>query len=82
MARVIARHDGRQADGPACPSVADFVLHISEHRPAFDEDGDGSVPRGYACMRNLEPPTPATPAAGAVRTRSSATASAAPARGR
>ncbi|WP_432073683.1 LppU/SCO3897 family protein [Streptomyces wuyuanensis] len=64
VARVIARHDGRQADGPACPAVTDFVLHISEHRPASDEDGDGSVPRGYACMRNLEPPHPGAPGGG------------------
>ncbi|MEI5010621.1 hypothetical protein RB196_28050 [Streptomyces sp. PmtA] len=63
-ARVIARHDGRQKDGPACPAVTDFVLHISEHRPAFDEDGDGSVPRGYACMRNLEQPHPGDPGGG------------------
>ncbi|WP_435863913.1 LppU/SCO3897 family protein [Streptomyces spongiicola] len=63
-ARVIARHDGRRRDGPACPAATDFVLHISEHRPEFDEDGDGSVPRGYACMRNLEPPHPGDPGGG------------------
>lgn len=63
-ARVIARHDGRRTDTPACPDTTDFVLHISEHRPAFDEDGDGSVPRGYACMRNLEPPHPGDPGGG------------------
>ncbi|MEV4919180.1 hypothetical protein AB0K47_20515 [Streptomyces tirandamycinicus] len=63
-ARVIARHDGRRRDGPSCPAVTDFVLHISEHRPERDEDGDGSVPRGYACMRNLEPPHPGDPGGG------------------
>lgn len=63
-ARVIARHDGRRTTGPSCPAATDFVLHISEHRPEFDEDGDGSVPRGYACMRNLEPPHPGDPGGG------------------
>ena len=48
-ARVVARYDGDAAHGPACPATTDFVLHIS---PA------GTVPRGYACMRNLEPPHP------------------------
>ncbi|CAM5740581.1 hypothetical protein SALBM311S_01624 [Streptomyces alboniger] len=74
-ARVVARHDGTVDDGPACPATTDFVLHISEQRPASDEDGDGSVPRGYACMRNLEPPHPGDPAAGAAPAPSSATAS-------
>ncbi|SDK97205.1 hypothetical protein SAMN05421806_11561 [Streptomyces indicus] len=63
-ARVIARYDGRQSEGPACPGPTDFVLHISESRPAFDEDGDGSVPKGYACMRNLESPHPGDPGGG------------------
>ncbi len=63
-ARVLARHEGLQADGPACPPRTDFVLHISESRPAFDEDGDGAVPRGYACMRNLEEPHPGDPGKG------------------
>ncbi|MFE9394610.1 hypothetical protein [Streptomyces flavidovirens] len=63
-ARVLARHEGLQADGPACPPRTDFVLHISESRPAFDEDGDGSVPRGFACMRNLEEPHPGDPGKG------------------
>ncbi|MGW7046042.1 hypothetical protein ACWGDT_25785 [Streptomyces avermitilis] len=63
-ARVIARYDGKPSDGPACPSTTDFVLHISETRPASDEDGDGSVPGGYACMRNLEPPHPGDPGGG------------------
>lgn len=63
-ARVISRFDGTQADGPACPVRTDFVLHISESSPSFDEDGDGSVPQGYACMRNLESPHPGDPGGG------------------
>ncbi|MFE7773014.1 hypothetical protein ACFU5O_03765 [Streptomyces sp. NPDC057445] len=63
-ARVIVRYEGRQADGPACPAATDFVLHISERRPSVDEDGDGVVPRGYACMRNLEAPHPGDPGGG------------------
>ncbi|WP_244905275.1 hypothetical protein [Streptomyces agglomeratus] len=63
-ARVLARHQGLRADGPACPPRTDFVLHISESVPAFDEDGDGAVPRGFACMRNLEAPHPGDPGKG------------------
>ncbi|WP_437044600.1 hypothetical protein [Streptomyces sp. enrichment culture] len=63
-ARVTARHDGRADDGPPCPATTDFVLHISERRPSSDEDGDGAVPRGYACMRNLQPPHPGDPGGG------------------
>ncbi|WP_406353987.1 hypothetical protein OHB56_15910 [Streptomyces sp. NBC_01635] len=63
-ARVVARHDGTVRDGPRCPATTDFVLHISEQRPASDEDGDGAVPRGYACMRNLQPPHPGDPGGG------------------
>ncbi|EPH42388.1 hypothetical protein ABT390_00865 [Streptomyces aurantiacus] len=63
-ARVVARHGGRSGDGPLCPPRTDFVLHVSESRPAVDEDGDGEVPQGYACMRNLEPPHPGDPGAG------------------
>ncbi|MEV2217383.1 hypothetical protein AB0H86_39165 [Streptomyces sp. NPDC050997] len=63
-ARVVARHDGTVGNGPACPATTDFVLHISEQRPASDEDGDGVVARGYACMRNLEPPHPGDPGGG------------------
>ncbi|QDQ11659.1 hypothetical protein [Streptomyces spectabilis] len=63
-ARVIARHDGPVGDGPACPGRSDYVLHISESRPSADEDGDGEVSRGYACMRNLEPPHPGDPGGG------------------
>ncbi|MDL5201692.1 hypothetical protein [Streptomyces sp. ALI-76-A] len=63
-ARVVARHDGAVGDGPPCPATTDFVLHISEQSPASDEDGDGAVPRGYACMRNLAPPHPGDPGGG------------------
>ncbi|MEV6394836.1 hypothetical protein AB0M39_08675 [Streptomyces sp. NPDC051907] len=63
-ARVIARYEGRTAAGPTCPQATDFVLHISENRPSADEDGDGEVGRGYACMRNLEPPHPGDPGGG------------------
>ncbi|MDH6623588.1 hypothetical protein M2271_001375 [Streptomyces sp. LBL] len=63
-ARVVARHDSTAGDGPLCPATTDFVLHISEQSPATDEDGDDSVPQGYACMRNLEPPHPGDPGAG------------------
>jgi hypothetical protein len=68
-ARVVARHDGRAGQGPLCPPTTDFVLHISQTRPssgAFgeDEDGDGSVPQGYACMRRLQPPHPGDPGGG------------------
>ncbi|MFE0177620.1 hypothetical protein ACFWZ2_35445 [Streptomyces sp. NPDC059002] len=63
-ARVVARYDGKVREGPTCPARTDFVLHISESRPAVDEDGDGEVPQGYACMRNLEPPHPGDPGGG------------------
>lgn len=63
-ARVTARHDGTARDGSLCPPTTDFVLHISEQRPAADEDGDGMVPQGYACMRNLQPPHPGDPGGG------------------
>lgn len=63
-ARVVARFDGRATDGTTCPARTDFVLHISESRPDEDEDGDGAVPRGYACMRNLEAPHPGDPGGG------------------
>ncbi|MYW65934.1 hypothetical protein GTY65_18005 [Streptomyces sp. SID8379] len=69
VARVIARHDGDAAGGPVCPARTDFVLHISENRPAASgSDGPsptaGAVARGYACMRNLETPHPGDPGAG------------------
>ncbi|MGW4030511.1 hypothetical protein ACWEFL_14515 [Streptomyces sp. NPDC004838] len=64
VARVLARHGGRPATGPVCPVNTDFVLHISESRVTSDEDGDGIVGQGYACMRNLEPPHPGDPGGG------------------
>ncbi|MFJ8826461.1 hypothetical protein ACIREE_32410 [Streptomyces sp. NPDC102467] len=64
VARVVARYEGGTKEGPDCPARTDFVLHISEHRPASDEDGDGSIARGYACMRNLEEPHPGDPGGG------------------
>ncbi|MFJ3665320.1 hypothetical protein ACIPSE_02575 [Streptomyces sp. NPDC090106] len=63
-ARVVARFDGTVADGPACPGTTDFVLHISEQSESSDEDGDGAVPQGYACMRNLLAPHPGDPGGG------------------
>lgn len=62
-ARVVARFDGTVGDGPPCPATTDFVLHISRQSPS-DEDGDGAVPQGYACMRNLAPPHPGDPGGG------------------
>ncbi|MFE5921129.1 hypothetical protein [Streptomyces sp. NPDC056468] len=63
-ARVVARHDGKVGDGPLCPGTTDFVLHISEQSRTSDEDGDGAIPQGYACMRNLAPPHPGDPGSG------------------
>ncbi|NGO11183.1 hypothetical protein G5C60_27165 [Streptomyces sp. HC44] len=63
-ARVVARHDGKVSEGPSCPATTDFVLHISEQKPSADEDGDGAVPQGYACMRNLQAPHPGDPGGG------------------
>ncbi|WP_318219466.1 hypothetical protein [Streptomyces sp. SCL15-6] len=63
-ARVVARHDGKASGGPPCPATTDFVLHISERRPSADEDGDGAVTQGYACMRSLQPPHPGDPGGG------------------
>ncbi|WP_443056005.1 hypothetical protein [Streptomyces sp. IBSBF 3136] len=66
-ARVVARHEGTVAGGPPCPPTTDFVLRISAQRPRHDtgdEDGDGAVPQGYACMRNLEAPHPGDPGGG------------------
>ncbi|MFF4058305.1 hypothetical protein ACFYZ8_01410 [Streptomyces sp. NPDC001668] len=63
-ARVVARHDGTTSGGPPCPATTDFVLHISEQSRVSDEDGDGAVPQGYACMRNLQPPHPGDPGGG------------------
>ncbi|MFE0514449.1 hypothetical protein [Streptomyces sp. NPDC058964] len=63
-ARVVARYDAKVGDGPLCPATTDFVLHISEQRPSSGENGDGTIPQGYACMRNLEPPHPGDPGGG------------------
>jgi hypothetical protein len=63
-ARVVARYDGAVTDGPLCPATTDFVLHISAQAAAADEDGDGAIPQGYACMRDLEPPHPGDPGGG------------------
>ncbi|AWT47605.1 MULTISPECIES: hypothetical protein [Streptomyces] len=63
-ARVVARYDGAAAGGPPCPATTDFVLHISAQDVSFDEDGDGRIPRGYACMRNLQAPHPGDPGGG------------------
>ncbi|MCK1822150.1 hypothetical protein MTQ10_21700, partial [Streptomyces sp. XM83C] len=63
-ARVVARYDGAAAGGPVCPENTDFVLHISAQDVSYDEDGDGRVPQGYACMRNLQPPHPGDPGRG------------------
>ncbi|MFF5141868.1 hypothetical protein ACFY6U_19415 [Streptomyces sp. NPDC013157] len=63
-ARVIARYDGTVADGPPCPATTDFVLHIGAQRAGGAEDGAGTIPQGYACMRNLEPPHPGEPGGG------------------
>ncbi|CAM5431399.1 hypothetical protein [Streptomyces aurantiogriseus] len=59
-ARVVARHGGKAGEGPLCPATTDFVLHIDEQPAA----GTGRIPRGYACMRNLQPPHPGDPGAG------------------
>jgi hypothetical protein len=64
FAKVAARFEGRKADGPRCPAYTDFVLHITERLPGADENGDGSVPAGHACMRHLEPPHPGDPGGG------------------
>lgn len=80
-ARVIARYDGDVSDGPACPATTDFVLHISA-QGSSGAGGDGVVPKGYACMRNLEPPHPGDPGGGAGPARSSVTVSTARAAGR
>ncbi|WFB09416.1 hypothetical protein LRS74_21995 [Streptomyces sp. LX-29] len=63
-ARVLARYEGTPDSGTHCPERTDFVLHISGARPDADEDGDGTAPEGYACMRALEPPHPGDPGAG------------------
>ncbi|KDQ67402.1 hypothetical protein AB0K62_14020 [Streptomyces halstedii] len=74
-ARVLARYSGVPSNGPACPPATDFVLHIAENGgpaeaggpPEDDRDGPAQESgrlRGYACMRNLEPPHPGDPGQG------------------
>ncbi|WP_326697599.1 hypothetical protein OG909_09785 [Streptomyces sp. NBC_01754] len=72
-ARVLARYSGAASSGPDCPPATDFVLHVAEHPPAgaspTTPDGVPASPepgtlRGYACMRNLEPPHPGDPGQG------------------
>jgi hypothetical protein len=63
-ARVLVRHQEGRVSGSSCPATTDFVLRISENRPSVDEDGDGAVAQGYACMRNLLPPHPGDPGGG------------------
>ncbi|MGA4841820.1 hypothetical protein [Streptomyces sp. G45] len=53
-ARVLARYDGGRVARPSCPARTDFVLRVS----------DRDVARGYACVRNLEPPHPGDPGQG------------------
>ncbi len=62
-ARVIARYDGEVSGGPLCPATTDFVLHISA-QGSSGAGGDGVIPKGYACMRNLESPHPGDPGGG------------------
>ncbi|MER7928975.1 hypothetical protein ABTY96_38585 [Streptomyces sp. NPDC096057] len=62
-ARVIARYDGEVSAGPRCPATTDFVLHIGA-QGSSGAGGDAVIPRGYACMRNLEPPHPGDPGGG------------------
>nr|WP_320778052.1 hypothetical protein [Streptomyces sp. CRN 30] len=64
FARVVARHDGEVSAGQPCPATTDFVLHISESGALHDEDGDGRIAQGYACMRRLQPPHPGDPGGG------------------
>ncbi|MFD3516153.1 hypothetical protein [Streptomyces sp. NPDC058657] len=63
-ARVVARYNGPAGETSSCPPRTDFVLHLSESGQATDEDGDGVVPLGYACMRNLQAPHPGDPGGG------------------
>lgn len=62
-ARVIARYDGDVSGGPACPATTDFVLHIGAQESS-GPGGDVAVAKGYACMRDLEPPHPGDPGGG------------------
>jgi len=49
--------------GPACPATTDFVLHISAQGSSA-RAATCPYRRGYACMRNLEPPHPGDPGGG------------------
>ena len=62
-ARVVARYDGDVSGGPVCPATTDFMLHIGT-QGSSGPGGDVTVPKGYACMRNLEPPHPGDPGGG------------------
>ncbi|MEO3973981.1 hypothetical protein [Streptomyces sp. CAU 1734] len=62
VARVTVRRNA--GTGEDCPAGTDFVLNISHRHSSADEDGDGDVRQGYACMRNLEPPHPGDPGGG------------------
>ncbi|MFI6469335.1 hypothetical protein ACIBL5_03570 [Streptomyces sp. NPDC050516] len=66
VAKVLARRDGAVPKGAAvdCPLYTDFVLYVAESVPSAAASGDGSVSRGYACMRNLESPHPGDPGMG------------------
>lgn len=66
VAKVLARRSGPVAKGAAvdCPLYTDFVLYVAESVPSAAASGDGSVSRGYACMRNLEAPHPGDPGMG------------------
>ncbi|MGW1869218.1 hypothetical protein ACWCPS_27115 [Streptomyces mauvecolor] len=66
VAKVLARRNGPVAKGATvdCPLYTDFVLYVSESVPSAAASGEGSVSRGYACMRNLEQPHPGDPGMG------------------
>ncbi|MER5971462.1 hypothetical protein ABT112_17295 [Streptomyces sp. NPDC002055] len=65
VARVLTRRPDGPADaGPRCPARTDFVLRVSARLPDRDENGDGSVAQGYACMRRLTGPHPGDPGGG------------------
>ncbi|MBQ0983567.1 hypothetical protein KBZ10_03280 [Streptomyces sp. F63] len=66
VAKVLLRFHGGTEDGPVCPARTDFLLHITERPDGVGDTGDGGsdARRGYACMRNLEPPHPGDPGGG------------------
>ncbi|WP_327189362.1 hypothetical protein [Streptomyces xinghaiensis] len=63
VARVLLRFHGGTEDGPVCPARTDFLLHITERPDGVGGTGS-TARRGYACMRNLEPPHPGDPGGG------------------